>query len=224
MKLYLGLAVGAATMATTAIAQRVPVPDRSPDFQPSGTKVGNKDTRRVVQEFARCLTRRSMSGAAEFLNQQTGGLPPALRARAPDCLGASFDGDSSMLKGQSDTYRYALAEAYLVRKYREAGVGDLASVAPLVHSGETGPNGVHALGTLSECIVRKSPAESWALLRTDAASAKEKTTFASLGPAMQSCVTRGTTVKMQAFFMRGAIAQTYYRLSQAPRTSSGSAN
>ena len=100
----------------------------------------------------------------------------------------------------------------------------LSAIAPLVHPGETGPNGAHALGTLSECIIRKSPAESWALLQTDAASPKEATAFAALAPAMQACVTRGTTVKMQAFFMRGAIAQTYYRLSQAPRTSAGSAN
>lgn len=218
MKLLLCLAVGAATLATAATAQRVPVPDRPSKFDPSGPKVGTKDTRRVVQDFARCLARRSMSGVATYLDRKMASLAPTLGRHAPDCLGEAFEeGDGAMLKGQSDTYRVALAEAYVVRKYREAGLTDVATVAPLVHPGETGPNAAHALGTLSECIIRKSPAESWALLRTDAASPKEATAFSALAPAMQTCVTRGTTVKMPVFFMRGAIAETYYRLSQAPR-------
>ena len=223
MKTSLCLVIGAATVATPATAQRVPVPEPSPSFQPSGPKAGPKDTRRVVQEFARCLARRSMSGVAEFLDQKTGGLPPALRSRAPDCLGSSFDSDGSMLKGQSDTYRFALAEAYVVRKYRETGVTDLARIAPLDRPGESAVGNQQALGKLSECIIRAAPAESWNLLRTDAASDAEKTAFAAIGPAMQSCVRQGTTMKMPAFFVRGAIAHTYFLLSKAPRVTSGGA-
>ncbi|MEO7411260.1 MAG: hypothetical protein ABIU10_08075 [Sphingomicrobium sp.] len=219
MKALLCLAAGAVTLASSATAQRIPVAEKPPKFEPSGPKVGTKNTRRVVQDFARCLARRSMSGVALYLDRNMASLTPTLGRHAPECLGDAFeDGDGAMLKGQSDTYRVAMAEAYVVRKYREAGLGDLATVSPLVHPGETGPHGAHALGTLSECIIRRSPAESWALLRTDAATPSEATAFAALSPAMQACVTRGTTVKMQAFFMRGAIAETYYLLSLAPRS------
>jgi hypothetical protein len=218
MRLLYCLAVGAVSSTTTAIAQRIPVRERPPEFEPSGPKVGSRDTRRVVQEFARCLARRSMSGVAVYLDRKMTSLTPTLGSHAPECLGQAFDaGDGSMLKGHSDSYRYALAEAYLVRKYREVGLPDLARIAPLAHPGEAGPNGAHALGTFSECIIRNSPAQSWALLRTDAASPKEAIAIAELSPAMQACVARGTTLKMPAFFVRGAIAETYYRLSQAPR-------
>ena len=224
MRAFLCFAVGAVSITTAAAAQRVPVSERPPKFEPSGPKVGAKDTRRVVQEFARCLTRRALPGVADYLDRRMTILPPALRSHASECLGVAFEaGDGSMLKGRSDTYRYALAEAYVVRKYRDAGLTDLSRIAPLVHPGETGPNSAHALGTLSECIIRNSPTESWALLRTDAASPKEATAFAALASAMQACVTRGTTVKMQAFFMRGAIAETYYLLSRMPGVAAGGA-
>lgn len=224
MKSFLCLVVGAAAIATAATAQRVPVAERPSTFQPSGPKVGSKDTRRVVQEFSRCLARRTMSGVAEYLDKRMDRLTPALNSRASDCLGASFDGDGSMLKGRSDTYRYALAEAYVVRKYRETGVFDLGRIAPLHHPGESVVDNKQGLGILSECIIRSAPVESWSLLRTDAASAEEKSAFAAIGPAMQSCVRRGTTMNMPAFFVRGAIAQTYYLLSKAPRAVAGASN
>ena len=223
MKILLCLAAGWATLATTATAQRVPVQDRPSVFKPSGPKAGAKDTRRVVQKFANCLAKRSMSGVAQFLDEKMDRLSPALRSRASDCLGESIDSDESALKGQTDTYRYALAEAYVVRKYGDAGVADLSYIAPLEHPGEGPESNRHGLGMLSECIIRKSPGESWNLLRTDAASVEEKTAFAALSPAMQSCVRRGTTMKMPAFFVRGAIAQTYYMISLAPRIAPGSA-
>ena len=221
MRRLLGLAVGAAMLATAAVAQRVPVHDRPSAFKPSGPKAEAKDTRRVVQKFASCLAKRSMSGVAQFLDEKMDRLSPALRSRASDCLGESIDSDESALKGQTDTYRYALAEAYVVRKYGDAGVAELSHIAPLEHPDE-GPEGNrHGLGMFSECIIRAAPGESWTLIRTEAASADEKVAFAAIGPAMQSCVQRGTTLNMPAFFVRGAIANTYYILSKAPRAALG---
>ena len=213
-----------------AIAQRFPAggtgtpsPSKVTDNLKQGVRPGAKDTRRVVQEFARCVVKAGAPLVSKFLDAPDVKWSSGLRGRAADCLGDSA-GDDSRLQGAPDTFRFALAEAWLIHKFHDTGMSDLSAIAPLAHPGEIGPNAAHALGTMSECIIRKSPAESWALLRTDAASAEEKTRFAALGPAMQACVTRGTTVKMQAFFMRGAIAQTYYRLSQAPRASAGSVN
>lgn len=217
MKALLYLLIGAALIGTAATAQRVPVPERPSNFQPSGPKVGAKDTRRVVQDFSRCMTRRHMSGVAQFLDQKMDRLSPVLRSVAPECLGNSFDSDESMLRGSADTYRMALAESYLVRKYREAGLGDVTKIAVLYPAAQ-GHQAEQGLGPLSECIIRKAPGQSWALLRTDAASAEEKAAFNALAPAMETCIPRGTTLKMQVFFMRGAIAEAFYQLSKAPRT------
>ncbi len=209
-------------LAGSAYAQRVPVgertssdPARTERPLKEGVPPGAKDTRRVVQDFARCIVRRDSAKVAKYLESTDRRFRAILGDRADECLGVSA-GDESRLSGQADSFRYALAEAYLVRKYREAGLGDLSNFAPLYPAGQ-GHQAEQGLGPLSECIIRKAPAPSWALLRTDAASSAEKAAFSALAPAMQECVPRGTTLKMQAFFMRGALADAYFRLSKAPR-------
>jgi hypothetical protein len=207
--------------AGPALAQRAPGPDRPSDFEPGGKKAGAKDTRRVVQEFARCLVRRSSAQVADYLDRNAVSLSGALRSRAPECLMNSYDyADSAMLKGSGSSFRYAFAEALLVRQFGERGIGDLTGVAPLVVA-EVSPGQNPGLQALAECIIRRDPSGSWGLLRTDAASAEEKAHFERLAPTMKLCVARGTTLKMQAFFMRGAIAETYYLLSKAPRAAPG---
>jgi hypothetical protein len=225
MMRHLSLATVGALVAGQAQAQRVPANELSPPPPTKmerelkkGEKAGQRDTRRVVQDFARCIARRDSGRVAKYLDSTTLRFKAVLGDRAEECLGASA-GDESRLSGEADTFRYALAEAYLVRKYRDVGIGDIAAIAALTHLDEAGVP--HGLGTLSECIIRKVPSESWALLRTDAASPAEKAAFAALAPAIGGCINRGTTVKMQPFFMRGAIAQTYYELSKAPRVAAG---
>ena len=212
--------LAAMTFVSSTFAQRVPVPESRSDFRPSGPKAGAKDTRRVVQDFAQCLTRRNLSAVTDFLNRGMTSLSPALRSRAPDCLGASIESDESMLKGGVGSFRYALAEALITRKFGDKGIGDLSVVAPLDLT-QLAPGQNPGLNALSECVIRRDPGGSWALLRTEAASPQEKTLFLRLAPAMQACVVHGTTLKMQAFFMRGAIAETYYLLSKAPRLPPG---
>lgn len=222
MKLFMIVGVSALLFSSGGHAQRVPSgelnshdPVKTEKALTQGVSPEARDTRRVVQDFARCIARRDAARVDRYLSSTTLRFSQVLGDRAEECLGAAA-GDESRLSGKSDTFRYALAEAYLVRKYREAGLPDVATIAPLEHPLEAGIP--HGLGTLSECIIRKAPSESWGLLRTDAATPEEKTAFADLGPAMEACVSRGTTVKMQQFFMRGAIADSYYRLSKALRT------
>lgn len=206
----------ALTAANPAAAQRVPVPDKDPDFEP-GKKEGAKDTRRVVQAFANCMVKRGMSSVAEFLDRPDGAFTRTLRSRAPDCLIDAYDdaGDVAMLKGESVTYRYALAEAWLLRKFGDAGFGDVSAIPPLTLSPASGQN--VGLNALAECVIRQDTAGSWALLTTEAASPEEQAMFQRLTPAMQACVHQGSTLKMQAFFVRGAIAETYYLMTKAPR-------
>jgi hypothetical protein len=222
MKLPAVIGATAIVAAGNASAQRTPGgqlnshdPVKTEQDLEEGVKPGTRDTRRVVQDFARCIARRDAARVDKYLSSKALRFSQVLGDRAEECLGAAA-GDDSRLSGQSDTFRYALAEAYIVRKFREVGIGDVGTIAPLDHPQEAGIP--HGLGALSECIIRKAPTESWALLRTDAASPGEKSAFASLDPAMQACVSRGTTLKMQPFFMRGAIADSFFRLSKAPST------
>ena len=211
MKLVGRLVLGILLCGSAAVAQRVPVPERSEPFAKKGERAGPKDTRQTVQEFARCVTRREVWRTGKYLEEGAIKLPAFLKERASECLGDAA-GDGSVLSGQGTSFRYAFAEAFLVRKYREEGIGDLSTIAPLELP--AGPNA--GLNALAECVIRRNPADSWALLRTDATSPEEKASLQRLAPAMQACVPQGTTLKMQAFFMRGAIAETYYLLSKAP--------
>lgn len=228
MKLLIIISAAIGLGASIANAQRIPVNEPNPKSSSvlgqltEGKRPDSKGTRQVMQDFARCLARRNASGIDQFLSVKGRGLPASLAGQAPDCLGNSA-GDESVLSGQADAYRYALAEAFVVRKYRDKGIGDVHAIATLDHADEAGPHQESGLGTLSECIIRGAPGESWALLRTDAASVEEKAAFSMIGPAMQSCVRQGTMMKMPAFFVRGAIAETYYLLSKAPRMATGAA-
>ena len=188
----------------------------------AAVKPSQKDTRQVLQEFARCIVRREAHAADEYVSSQPGSLMPReLVARLPECLEAVRD--EATLSGQAGDYRFAFAEALLIRKYRDSMPPDPTLAQPLERNIVISPAGSHGesdLGTLGECVVRAAPKESWALLRTDAASAAEIAAFKAIEPAMKSCVRNGLIVQMPAFFMRGTIAENYYRLSKAPRSSS----
>ena len=202
--------------ASPGAAQRVPLPSKDSDFE-LRKKEGAKDTRRVMQFFANCMVRPSMSSVADYLDRPVGPFTPALRSRAPHCLIESYDddGDMAMLKGDALAYRYALAEAWLVRKYGDAGPGDVGAIAAPRFSPASGEN--FGLNALAECVIHRDSSGSWALLTTEAASPEEKAMFQRLAPSMQACVREGSTLKMQAFFVRGAIAETYYLMTKAPR-------
>src|SRR5215213_9051004 len=127
MMRHLYVAMVGVVVGGQAQAQRVPANELSPppptkmekEFK-KGEKAGQRDTRRVVQDFARCIARRDSGRVAQYLDAGAKRFSSLLGDRAAECLGATA-GDESMLSGQADAYRYALAEAYLVRKYREAG-------------------------------------------------------------------------------------------------------
>ena len=188
-------------------------------------KASQKDTRQILQEFARCAVRREARAADEYVSSQPGSpMPRELLSRLPECLQAVRD--EATLRGQAGDYRFAFAEALLIRKYRDSMPPDPTQAQLLERKIVTFPpdsEGESELGTLGECIVRAALTESWALLRTDAASAAEATAFKAIGPAMKTCVRNGLIVQMPAFFMRGTIAENYYRLSKAPRIAAGAA-
>src|SRR5215216_4742055 len=128
MMRHLYVAMVGVVVGGQAQAQRVPANELSPppptkmerEFK-KGEKAAPRDTRRVVQDFARCIARRDSGRVATYLDSRDLRFSTILGDRAEECLGAAA-GDESRLSGAADTFRYALAEAYLVRKYREAGL------------------------------------------------------------------------------------------------------
>ncbi|HEY5722470.1 MAG TPA: hypothetical protein VIT45_09115 [Allosphingosinicella sp.] len=140
-----------------------------------------------------------------------------------------------------DLYRYALADALFSRELASVPAPDFSGVAKLQHwrvgaqpqrvtaKGKTlsqrkydeamrDYNQVVALTYLShygECIVRKAPSQSRALLLTVPDSTEEAASFNALRTAFAECLSEGASLKFSRTTLRGAIAINYYRLARA---------
>ena len=121
-----------------------------------------------------------------------------------------------MLKGEQDAFRFTLAEAFVVRKFK--------GVMPALGGFPENPiQNADPLETLGTCIVQKAPVESWALLQTKVTSRDEKSALSALTPAMKFCISSGVTLKLNKFFLRGAVAEAIYRFSKNGAVTTGGA-
>jgi hypothetical protein len=202
----------------------------------------------VMQNFASCMADVRNRNAQAFLaldpatplNVQTKLLHPAClpvkaSARMPTSL---------TMHARMQHYRYAMAEALLLRANRRSTPVIAATAPRLDHSmiaaGAPAPaNWVGGLSTwpaeisrshqdarlsaFGECVVRASPDQSWALLKSDVASKAETAVFTALTPTLARCLAQDRSVQLGKFNVRGAVALNYYRLSQIPRAWAGGA-
>lgn len=75
-----------------------------------------------------------------------------------------------------------------------------------------------ALLIFADCVVKASPNEAMAILRTDSGTPSERAAFAKLAPALGPCLTAGAKVEFNRNQLRGAMAEASYRGAVAART------
>lgn len=156
-------------------------------------------------------------------------------------------GDVQM-KFPVDTMRYALAESLVRQEFAAAHAPAIKDAVPLeqptlneedyqLEPGKKPRKGeleemqenrqkqlaLIYLAGFGECVVRADPANSHALLMTDAESAQESATFKALTPAFGGCLTAGRSLAFNKLTLRGTIAMNYYRLAHSPRAAASSA-
>lgn len=159
-----------------------------------------------------------------------------------DCLGRRTLGQTRLSLG-GDLYRYALAEALFRRELAAAPVPDFSNVPPLDQRDPgVEPQPVDAKGRklsqlkydealkhyhervadvflarYGECVVRRAPAETKALLLAAPDSAEETAQFNALRPTLAICMPEEHTIAFGRVSLRGSIALNYYRLAHAAR-------
>ena len=74
-----------------------------------------------------------------------------------------------------------------------------------------------ALSPFGECVVRASPAQSLAVLRTRVETPEEDAALKAVFPVLGSCLEKGSALRLNKFVMRGTLALNLYRLARAPR-------
>jgi hypothetical protein len=173
----------------------------------------SENTRKTMQKLGRCVAIEKMNQVEEFLQHPDAAMKDWLRFRVSVCR---ISAGAGYMEGKTEALRFALAEAFLIRKFR----GEVPPISGFPEKFDASADVLDVFGT---CIVQKSPYESWQLLRTGAASRQENAAFNALMPTMKFCVAKGSTVRLNKFFVRGAIASAFFRYSQHAAVSQGMA-
>jgi len=207
----------AATLSTVAAAA---------DYSP-------QEVREVSQRYAACVIKRSPGEARRFVVES--------ERRAPvigDCLNEAMRGFGAEMRFPPATYRYAMAEALIVRDYAAGVPQGIATAAALTHEGpdpldETrvpkGKRGVAmrdrhrqaqgfaAMDVFTDCVVRANPQGSLALVKAGLGNPGETAAFTTLKPALAGCLPPGNTINFNRSVLRGSLAYNLYRMSYAVR-------
>lgn len=217
--------VSAVLSASMAIAPRKPH-----EVYPPG------EERRILAHYTSCLVKSMPQTAARFVVEQGSDGKLAEKLRIPNCLPIR----SGVVMMARPLFRYALADA-LIRTDRSIRLPDMKAVPGLDHgtieqeleatasrwnkaweakhiAQRRAVAAQHiAISRFGECVVRAAPAHADEMLRSEVASAAEKTAIRKLSPILSTCVDKGATIAFSPEVVRGTIALNYYRLAKAPR-------
>ncbi len=144
--------------------------------------------------------------AMDFRQREYGRELRSLSGRDPSC--SKLMGNST-LRADSVLFAGALAELVLER---DIAGGDLA---PRVAYNASRPaiearNGAELMAI---CVVRRAPAETVSLLRTEAASPAEIEQLRAMSAALSGCIPPGQQVRLNRESIRALLALAAYRLS-----------
>lgn len=247
-----GAALAALSLSVAApavAAPRLPLPDRAEGW--SDADYSTRETRALTHAYARCVVKRQPARASEAIARNLDNrailrdYPMLIRG---ECLSRQVHQPTRLQFG-GDLYRYALAEALVIRELAAQPAPDLAPVARLDHRGPGEPpqpvdskgrkldgakleaalkpyrqdSAFAFLSRYGECVVRVDTAGARALLVSAPDSADESARFGALRPALAHCLPEGETLRFGKTALRGSIAINYYRLALAARVSAGGA-
>ena len=187
----------------------------------------------VLRSFARCIVTYHGDAARRYVLLPLGSWVPHkdfLDIGDSRCLGFV----SGRLAMGGLAYRGALAEELLRWDFTHLNADALASASPLDWSpfrsgvdgplapqtpseGQRVPNVALAggmIGALAECVIRRSPVGSRALLNTKTEPA-ERAAMQVLLPDIAQCTQATGTVRFNRSSLRQAVAVAYYRLAWA---------
>lgn len=192
-----------------------------------------QQVREVGQRYATCVIRRAPGEARRFLV-----VPDRRPPVIGDCLNEAAKSMGTEMRFPGAMYRYAMAEALIVRDYATGLPAGIAQAAPppreepepldeaklpkgkraaAIRQRFAQAQGFRVLDTLTECVARANPDAALAVVRSGLGDAAETVAFTTLKPTIGACLPPGQTVNFNRSVLRGSLAYNLYRLAYAAR-------
>lgn len=199
-------------------------PPPADDEERQGT---SRQAQQYLADYADCIVakRSYRTKVATFLREMPGSATPhSAPIVEPQCLtDAAVAAHARItLRIPPELFRLALYSALYKRDYGKAGPVAAISDAPPARLSTEFDGPVDALPAtyrpvrlLGDCVVRASPVATHALLIAAPNTPAEDAALAQLRPALESCLIQDQTVRMNRASLRGAVAESAYKLALA---------
>lgn len=197
--------------------------EATPNERVEGVTAQEKLSRSILDRYGQCLATLDGPTIRSMLlgDPKSGWFDRWRKSLNALCMLENRD-DSFYINPDNITLRFVLADV-LVRNLKGGPVVlDVAHVPPLAHperpaEGNAGNQAFYAFASrLGECLVRRNPGGSAALLKTGLATEEEHAAIGELLASARTCVTLPSDgLKIDTISFRGTVALNYLRLAKA---------
>lgn len=175
---------------------------------------GEEEARRVVRAFGNCVVRTRLNRARALVAQSANDAGHVGQLRElvnQDCL------SNGELRMPPLLMRGAVFEGMVNVYHGNFRPTDLSSTPPIdyraIHNGEVTRFGGQVLGLnmVADCVFRRAPADSRALLDLNPGTGAERRAFEAVIPHLAPCINAGQTITFSRSVLRYALAEVVYR-------------
>lgn len=181
-----------------------------------------QDARVALAKFAACMWNQQGYKIDKWLNEEISdesqGEHFVALINSSDC---DIDAPAVSLKFKGTLIRGSFYELMYLKDFgNRSAVESFTDISPVSYAKVGSSNGLagskYQLSVaLGDCTVRAAPAAARQLLLTKLASAQESAAIQSLVPFLSTCIPQGQQMNLTTSSIRGAIAESLYRLTQA---------
>lgn len=196
------------------------------EARPGDLSGDSASTRGIIDRYAQCLVKSGRKTLLPIImeKQDIAGFERWHKRLGGECM---FSTGDFYVNAPTSDIRWAIADVLVREDANRQAPSDLSPVAPLSWRADvrSGTNDARTLSIsrFGECVVRKDPAATRAVLIADVDSKDEQQKIEALTPALMECLGQGS-LKMSPVELRGALAINLYRLNSAARTNHNMTN
>ena len=214
---FAGIMAALAAAAPAGAQQRSSTEWRTKPADSRFRAIAAKDAERNLATYARCVVQNRYERARSFVlspyssPEQAKAVARIVKTGGDVCLRGGFD--EVRMKLSSNVMAGALAQALVLKDYPDLpAVVRSSQVAAEVESARAAQ--LHPEELFGRCIVQRDPASAYALFTSLAWTPDETGAIRSLGDDLANCLAAGSTIKINAMYVRNVSAVAAYRLAQ----------
>ena len=221
MKAAAAICVGSLVLTVaSADAQKASTEWRTKPAQSRFRSTTNVDAAREMAGYARCVASARRDGARALVlapygsAEQAAAAQKVVRSGGDPCIVGSYSEMRLQFNGQ--VMAGALAQALVLKEYSDLP-SVIASYAPTEASEKSAVTSLSPAEILGRCVVQRNPSGSLALISAPHGTAAEDEAMRGLGGDLSSCLTAGSTLRVNRLFIRAVTGVAAYRLAQQIR-------